>query len=81
MRKLEKPKKKWTLLIIILGGLCFVVLGAVTWYFGYVRPRLNAEPIRVYKPVQPTQKTATGVTEKGEQQHLLALIWIPIKTF
>ena len=66
MRKLEKPKKKWTPPIIILGGLCFVVLGAVTWYFGYVRPRVNAEPVRVYKSVQPTQKTATGVTEKGE---------------
>ena len=66
MRKLEKSKKKWTNLIIALGGLCFVVLGAVTWYFGYVRPRVNAEPIRVYKPVQPTQKTTTGVTEKGQ---------------
>ena len=66
MRKLEKSKKKWTLPIIMIGGLCFVVLGAVTWYFGYVRPRVNAEPIRVYKPVQPTQKTTTGVTEKGE---------------
>ena len=66
MRKLEKSKKKWTRPIIILGGLCFVVLGAATWYFGYVRPRVNAEPIRVYKPVQPTQKTTTGVTEKGE---------------
>ena len=66
MRKLEKPKKKWTPPIIILGGLCFVVLGAVTWYFGYVRPRVNAEPVRVYKPVQPTQKTATGVAEKGQ---------------
>ncbi len=66
MRNLEKPKKKWTPPIIILGGLCFVVLGAVTWHFGYVRPRVNAEPVRVYKSVQPTQKTATGVTEKGE---------------
>ena len=66
MRKLEKPKKKWTPSIIILGGLCFVVLGAVTWYFGYVRPRVDAEPVRVYKPVQPTQKTTTEVTEKGE---------------
>ncbi len=66
MRQLEKPKKKWTSPIIILGGLCFVVLGAVTWYFGYVRPRVNAESIRVYKPVQPAQKTDTGVTEKGE---------------
>lgn len=66
MRKLEKRKKKWIPAIIILGGLCFVVFGAVTWYFGYVRPRLNAEPIRVYKPVQPTQKTTTRVTEKGE---------------
>ncbi len=66
MRKLEKQKKKWTPPIIILGGLCFVLLGAVTWYFGYVRPRVNAEPIRVYKPVEPTQKTATAATEKGE---------------
>ena len=66
MRKLEKRKKKWTPPIIILGGLCFVLLGAVTWYFGYVRPRVNAEPIRVYKPVEPTQKTATAATEKGE---------------
>ena len=66
MRKLEKPKKKWIPPIIILGGLCFVVLSVVTWYFGYVRPRLNAEPVRVYKPVQPTQKTTTGVTEKDE---------------
>lgn len=66
IRQLEKRKKKWTPSIIILGGLCFVVLGAVTWYFGYIRPRVNAEPIRIYKPVQPTQKTATGVTEKGE---------------
>lgn len=66
MRKLEKPKKKWTRPIIILGGLCFVVLGAVTWYFGYIRPRLNAEPVRIYKPVQPTQKTATGATEKRQ---------------
>lgn len=64
MRKLQKPKKKWTTPIIILGILCFIVSGAVTWYFGYVRPRLNAEPIRVYKPIQPTQKTATGATEK-----------------
>lgn len=66
MRKLEKQKKKWTPPIIILGGLCFIVLGAVTWYFGYVRPRLDAEPVRIYKPVQPTQKTATGATEKGK---------------
>ena len=66
MRKLGKSKKEWTLPIIILGGLCFVVLGAVTWYFGYVRPRVNAEPIRIYKPVQPTQKTATEVMETGE---------------
>ena len=64
MRKLGKSKKEWTLPIIILGGLCFVVLGAVTWYFGYVRPRVNAEPIRIYKPVQPTQKITTGATEK-----------------
>ncbi len=64
MLKIEKPQKKWTFPII--GGLCFIVLGAATWYFGYVRPRLNADPIRVYKPVQPTQKTATGVAEKGE---------------
>ena len=27
---------------------------------------LDAEPVRVYKPVQPTQKTTTEVTEKGE---------------
>ena len=68
MRKLEKPKKKRTNPIIMIGGLCFVVLGAATWYFGYVRPRLDAEPVRIYKPkpVQPTQKTATGVTEKGQ---------------
>ena len=66
MRKLEKPKKKRTNPIIILGGLCFVVLGAATWYFGYIRPRLDAEPVRIYKPVQPTQKTATGATEKGQ---------------
>lgn len=64
MLKIEKPQKKWTFPII--GGLCFIVLGTATWYFGYVRPRLNAEPVRVYKPVQPMQKTATGVTEKGE---------------
>lgn len=64
MRKLEKSKKKWTPPIIILGGLCFVILGTVTWYFGYVRPRLDAEPVRIYKPVQPTQKTTTGTTGK-----------------
>lgn len=66
MRKIEEPKKKWTLPIIILGGLCFIVLGTATWYFGYIHPRLNAEPVRIYKPVQPTQKTATGTTEKGQ---------------
>ncbi len=43
MRKLEVYQKKWTPSIIILGGLCFVVLGAVTWYFGYIRPRVNAD--------------------------------------
>ena len=66
MRKLEKSKKKWTPPIAILGILCFIVLGAATWYFGYVRPRLDAEPVRVYKPVQPTQKTTTGATEKEQ---------------
>ena len=66
MRKTEKPKKKWTTPIIILGCMCFIILGAATWYFGYVRPRLNAKPVRVYKPVQPTQKTTTGATEKGQ---------------
>ena len=64
MRKMEEPKKNRIVPIITLGTLCFIVLGAAIWYFGYVRPRLNAEPVRIYKPVQPTQKTATGTTGK-----------------
>ena len=66
MRKIEEPKKNRIIPIITLGALCFIVLGAATWYFGYIRPGLNAEPVRIYKPVQPTQKTATGAMEKGK---------------
>ena len=66
MRKIEEQKKNRIVPIITLGTLCFIVLGAATWYFGYIRPRLNAEPVRIYKPVQPTEKTATGATEKKQ---------------
>ena len=51
---------------VFIAAISLMSVGGLSWYFGVVRPRLNAEPIRVYKPVQPTQKTTTEVTEKGE---------------
>ena len=66
MRKIEKPKKYRPIPFIVLGALCFIISGAVTYYFGYVRPRLNAEPVRVYKSVQSMPKTTNSAVEKGQ---------------
>ena len=64
MRKIEKPKKHRTIPFIVLGPLCFIVLGAVTYYFGYVRPRLNVAPVKVYKLTPSVQKEVVETSEK-----------------
>ena len=64
MRKIEKPKKHRSIPFIVLGALCFIVSGAATYYFGYVRPRLNAAPVKVYKLAPSVQKEAIETSEK-----------------
>ena len=44
--------------------MCFIVLGTVTYYFGYVRPRLNATPVKVYKLAPSVEKEAIETSEK-----------------
>jgi len=51
-------------IFIVLGTICLVAVGWTTWYLVYVRPRLNADPVKVYRSTIPAQKETTQTVEK-----------------
>jgi hypothetical protein len=66
MCKIEKLKKHKVRIVIVLGILCFVVLGVASWYFAYVRPLRNANSGPVYR-VTPPEKNETAETAESLQ--------------
>lgn len=57
--------KSWKRITLSLGILFLIGIGGLC-YLSFDSRRKSKEPVKIYRATEPTQKTATGATEKGK---------------
>lgn len=60
-----EPYHRFRLPIWIFIAAILIGIGGLSWYLGVVRPRLNAEPVKVYRSTIPEKKETEETTESS----------------